>query len=149
MGAKDRANPMAQWRKSQGVTSNHAYDQFGREIGLGDFLILQAHPSVVWRVTNTKPILRPDMPPGLVDMTMAAVTQLPMQGGAPLPGVIKVRDALEYMTPEQLEEYTKEARAGGGPAPDPGVVPPPPRPEGEAPPAPDEPPAEPSRIILP
>lgn len=158
MGKVDRANPFNQWRKEAGVSTHECYDQFGRQIGVGDFIMMQAHGQVVWRVTNSKPVMHPQAPPGLVELTAAAVTQVGLQGGAPLPGIIKVRDALEYLTPEQLEQYKAEARAGGGVQP-PGteaggspqsegnVSQPPPPPEPPAPSA--APAAEPSRIILP
>lgn len=148
MGVAARANSFNQWKRTEGVTIHDCYDQFGRQIGVGDFVILEQHGAVIWRVTNTKPVMRPDAPPGLVELTMAAVTQLVLQGGAPLPGLVKVRDASEYLTPEQLEQYKKEATGGttdGALPVNTGAVPPSPPPE--TPPAPE--PAGPSRIILP
>lgn len=112
MGKAERTNPMAQWKKTEGVTIYDCYDQFGRQIGPGDYILLPGHGAVVWRVTQTRPIMDPKVPPGIVELVCAAVTQVGLQGGVPLSGVIKVRDALEYMTPEQLEQYKQETRAG-------------------------------------
>lgn len=157
MGKADRANPFNQWRRDAQVMTTEAYDQFGRQIGIGDFLILEAHGAVVWRVTNTRPVLATNAPPGLVEITLAAVTRVGVQGGAPMAGFIKVRDALEYMSPDQLEGYKREQREGGGEGTQPGnppaparedlAEPPPPAAPADAPAA--EPPAGPSRIILP
>jgi hypothetical protein len=116
MGRDARSNPFAGWKKTEGVTIRDAYDQYGRPIGVGDFVMLSQMGGIVWRVVETKPIMDPKAPPGLVGMTMVATTMLSEPGGVPLQGVVKVRDVSEYLTPEQLEQLEQARAQAQGPS---------------------------------
>ena len=132
MGAEARSNPFSQWKRETGATIFNVYDRFGRQIGIGDMITLPEVGDVVWRVTDVRPILDPKAPPGLCHLQLAAVIMEGVQGGAPLANIVKVRDALEYMTPEMLEKATAEMR-GEAPKEEPPADPP-----ADNPPAPPE-----------
>lgn len=136
MGAAARNNPMAQWRKDQAVSQWEIYDQYGRQINVGDVVMWPGIPTITWRITKTRPIMHPQAPTGLVEVTLVAAMVEGMQGGVPTGLLVKVRDAAEYMTPEQIEAMKQGLEV-------PPAEPPPP---GDPP---EDAPAEPSRIVLP
>lgn len=119
MGAEQRNNPTSQWMKThQGsVNKGEIYDQFARPVGIGDMVCLGNHPGEIFRVSVIKPVLRPDAPPGVVEVQLVQVVVQGMQGGVPVMGLVKVRDATEYLTEEQLAEFKAEmdpSRPAGG-----------------------------------
>ena len=56
-------------------------------------------------------MLDPQVPPGLVQVILQAHTALGVQGGTPVVGLTKVRDASEYLRPEELPADEAEAPA--------------------------------------
>ena len=116
MGAVDRANPVAQWFKQHQdpISRSTVYDMYGRPIQPGDMIVVGNHPGEIYRVAEVKPVLRPDVPAGVLEMQLVSVILQMVQGGAPIDGLIKVRDVSEYLTPEQLEKF-KQAVTGETP----------------------------------
>jgi hypothetical protein len=155
MGAAARSNPFNQWKQTTQPTVYDAYDEWGRAIGVGDYVILAQHGAVMWRVVQTRPVMNPQAPAGIVELTLTAVTALGIAGGQPQPGLIKVRDAGEYLTEEQLAKFKAEVRGGGPtgetPPADPPADPPDAPPDGSSDALVGEVPPEapPSRIIVP
>lgn len=111
MGRAARGNPFNQWKQEAAVSQGEAYDRMGRQIQQGDLVILPHVGDIMWRVTETKPLLDPRVQPGTLQMTLAAVMVEAFPGGVPLPGVIKIRDASEFrdQTPTPVEGATNEA----------------------------------------
>jgi hypothetical protein len=109
MGVAERNNPFNRWKQEAGANQYDVYDRFGRQIGAGDLVMLPMTGDIMWRVTETKPIMDPKAPPGLVQMTLAAVMIEGVQGGVPQPALVKLRDRSEF----------KDAPAGEPPPADP------------------------------
>ena len=136
MGAESRTNPFTKWKQTEGVSRHEVYDRYGRQIGTGDIVSLPALGQVLWRVTSTRPVLHKDAPPGVMELSLVAVLVEGVAGGQPVAEILKVRDALEYMTPEQLEQARTSQRGGSPPPPEP-------------PPPPFEGPGEASKLVVP
>lgn len=95
MGAGERQNPFNQWRRTAAVSQLNLYDQFGREIGKGDGIILATPEQIIWVVRECKPVLDHKGPEHLCQLTLTALYQSPFQGGIPLAGIIKALDVSE------------------------------------------------------
>jgi len=112
MGQADRNNPTAQWMRAHtgAATRGELYDQFGRQVQIGDMVCVGNHPGEIFRVASTKPVMRPDVPAGLVEVQLVQVVVQMMDGGVPIGGLVKVRDASEYLTEEQLAAFKAEMK---------------------------------------
>lgn len=100
MGAEQRRNPFAQWKQRDGVSKLNAYDRMGREIGPGDVVHILGKTDVMWKVTGVRPVLDKDAPPGLVEISLASAFLTGVQGGHPIPDLLKVFDAQEATAPK-------------------------------------------------
>lgn len=95
MGADQRANPFADWKKSERVSQATAYDRNGRELQVGDTVHLIGKGDLMWRLTKAAPVLAPGAPAGLVELQLHAVCIIGVQGGAPTAGLLKTKDVSE------------------------------------------------------
>lgn len=111
MGRDQRANPFSTMRRanpSAAPDRNTVYDSLGRVVEAGDMVMFASYPGLRWRVASAKPVLRPDVPPGLVEVTFTAVITQGVQGGAANPELIKIGDFSE------MADYTPEKAAQMG-----------------------------------
>lgn len=97
MGAEQRSNPFNTWRQAAGVTTTELYDRNGRPLQSGDVVHLIGKLDIMWKVVHVRPVLDKDAPPGLVELALQAVVVQGLPGGQPIPMIIKVRDAGEFV----------------------------------------------------
>ena len=69
----ERTSPA--WMKTHTgpVNRQQVYDQYGRPIHPGDMIALGNHPGEIFRVSVAKPILRPDVPAGVIELQLVQV----------------------------------------------------------------------------
>ncbi len=79
--------------------ASHAYDALNRQLGVGDVVLIADKPNIRWRVAAVKPVLRPDVPPGLVEMTLTTIIITGVEGGKPLADLYKIIDVSEIPQP--------------------------------------------------
>jgi len=101
MGADERANPFAAWKKADQVSPTEAYDRNGRLLQPGDVVHIIGKGDIMWRMQSVKPVLAPNAPKGLVEISMVAVFMTGVPGGTPIADLLKVKDASEF--PPQKE----------------------------------------------
>lgn len=77
------------------MLKTQAYDRFGRVLQAGDLVILLEKGPIVWRVQEVRPVLSPQAPPGVVEISLVAIFATGAPGGTPIGDLIKVRDAGE------------------------------------------------------
>src|SRR5688572_858593 len=113
--ARNNPNPFAKMKRVDqvgGPDRHTVYDSLGRVVDYGDMVLFAGYPSLRWRVASIKPVLRPDVPPGMVEVTFTAIIQQGVQGGSANPELIKIADYAE------MHDYTAEKamamRAAGG-----------------------------------
>jgi len=101
MGREERINPFARMKKAGSFNPNaradasHVYDALNRELGVGDVVLIADKPAIRWRVAAVRPVLRPDVPAGIIEMTLTTVIITGVEGGKPLTDLYKIIDASE------------------------------------------------------
>ena len=99
MGSGERNNPFNAWKRDEGVSKNHLYDRAGRQINEGDVVHMIGRLDIMWRVQKVTPVLAPNLPPGMVEVSLVAVVVQGVAGGQPIGDLIKVVDASETKGP--------------------------------------------------
>jgi len=92
VGSGSRLNPFNQWRRSDAVSPLTLYDQFGREIGRGDGVLLATPEQIIWVVRDVVPNLEREGPQTLCQLTLTALYKSGFPGGTPLVGLMKILD---------------------------------------------------------
>jgi len=96
MGSDARNNPFSRWKNADQVVQTEAYDRHGRQLQPGDVVHIIGKGDIMWRVQGVKPILAPDAPKGLVEISLIAVFMTGVPGGTPIADLLKVKDASEF-----------------------------------------------------
>lgn len=80
-------------------------DRYGRELHIGDQVVLPNVIAPVLRVADVKPDMRPNVPPGtlLVQLVLPPVI-LQLPGGQAMGDLIRVMQVAEYEKPKPAEE---------------------------------------------
>lgn len=111
MGQAARHNPFNRWRTAEGDLSQFKlYDRFGREVGAGDVVYLMEKRDAMWKVEEIKPVLDPQAPPRLLQITLTSIIVAPLSGGVPTGDILKVMDVEEaapLLNPE-VEKIRRE-----------------------------------------
>lgn len=107
MGYAARSNRFNQWTQEAQVDRNKVYDRFGREIREHDIVWVPGH-DLPFRVSSVSPDLSPQAPaPNIQQVGLVAVMPIGVVGGRPINELVRVRAREEYLTPEQLEQFTQ------------------------------------------
>jgi len=72
-----------------------ALDRFGRELDEGCAFYWIGKQDVVWRLVTVRKSVRPDLPAGILELTMVAEVRTGTQGGMPILDIIKCLSAEE------------------------------------------------------
>lgn len=96
MGIAERMNPRSLVNQATtGVNKFGVYDHFMREVQEGDIVFLPGKQDTFWRISKIAPVLRPDAPPGLMEVTLVAAFVTGLPGGAPIMDMIRLRTRAE------------------------------------------------------
>lgn len=93
MGREERANPNNQ--KDATPRLDGIVDARGRKLEVGDEIIFNAGGPIYFRVVDIKPCLRPDAPPGMMELVISAVPHFYTPRGVPQVEFIRTRTAEE------------------------------------------------------
>lgn len=102
MGRDEDLNPRRQ--VASGMARTAAYDRFGRMIHSGDLVVMLNQGTIMWRVQETKPVMAPNAPPGMVEVSLVAVFVQGVPGGTPLSDLVLVRSSEGAQTQPVVQE---------------------------------------------
>jgi hypothetical protein len=109
MGRDARRSPFNGFRRTSDAPSMaRSFDRFGRELQVGDIVLLTAgaKSDIQWRVAKIGPSLHPQAPAGMLELHLIATLATGVEGGKTIADLIKVRDASELPSeaPTAVEE---------------------------------------------
>ena len=96
MGHEARRRGFDRWKPRNGTAvAAQIYDRFGREIGVGDILLVSTEQIRFWQVQEVRPALEPGIPAGMVHLVLTAVFASAVKGGQAIGDLVKVQDVGE------------------------------------------------------
>lgn len=65
-------------------------DRFGQPIDVSDLVIFESPSALTFKVLDIKPIMDRSVPPGSMVLVLETRTNIPIQGGSPVPPLIRI-----------------------------------------------------------